>query len=76
MNPVALAFGATWALILGTAAWYIARAIRRRYLACAQPRRDLATCRAIWPDADRAARVIETQHRLDTAKQRKEGTEQ
>lgn len=71
MNPVALAFGATWALILGTAAWYIARAIRRRYLAWAQPRRDLAACQAIWPDPP-SARVIEAQHRLDTAKQRKE----
>ena len=33
---------------------------------------DLDNCRHIWPDARRAARVIEAQHRHDTARQRKE----
>jgi hypothetical protein len=33
--------------------------------------RDLATCQLIWPDPP-SARAIETQYRLDTAKNRKE----
>jgi len=32
---------------------------------------DLDTCRAIWPDA-RSWKTAEAQHRIDTAKQRKE----
>ena len=33
---------------------------------------DLDNCWVIWPEARRAARAIEAQHRHDTAKQRKE----
>lgn len=32
--------------------------------------RDLATCQAIWPDAHRAARIADTQHRLDRRKEK------
>ncbi|MFG3510208.1 hypothetical protein ACGF5F_32450 [Streptomyces sp. NPDC047821] len=45
----------------------------QRDIAENRARRDLNTCRAIWPDAP-SARVITTQHRLDTARQRKEDT--
>lgn len=40
-------------------------------LAQARRQRDLATCRAIWPDPP-SWRTAQAQHRIDTAKQQKE----
>ncbi|MET9517473.1 hypothetical protein [Streptomyces sp. NPDC002994] len=59
-------------LLYRTIRWAIDRARWQRSTAPALPAEaDLATCQAIWPDPP-SPRVIEAQHRLETAKPRKE----
>ncbi|GGU52219.1 hypothetical protein [Streptomyces lavendofoliae] len=82
MSPAvqALAWvGATWmaaALYVAVAKPFRADPPRRtpedvqRDIAERRARRDLDTCRGIWPDPP-SWRVAATQHRLDTAKQRR-----